>query len=216
MSISYFNKLSDQWRTAWYDKAFSRQFLVIASGLILVIFALGYFLDQIETRPGVILTDPLLQQFKPINLTWLTFSLIYLSVIIALFTLVFEPRRLLTAIQAYILLAVLRMLSMYLIPLDPPQLLIPLKDPFVESLSNGTLTRDLFFSGHTSTLFLLYLTAGSAGLRVFFLVCTILVGIFVLVQHVHYTIDVLAAPFYTYACYRISVFANGKLLKQDD
>jgi hypothetical protein len=113
------------------------------------------------------------------------------------------------AMQAYILLASLRMLSMYLLPLDPPPLLIPLTDPFVESLSSGTLTRDLFFSGHTSTLFLLFLTASGRNLRRFFLFCTIMVAICVLIQHVHYTIDVVAAPFYSYASYRIVAILTG-------
>lgn len=215
MSIPHLNKLSDQWRTAWHDLTFRWQFIITASGLIGIIFVLGVFLNLIEKRPGAVLTDPLLHLFKPVDLTWLTFTLIYLSVIVALSTLIFEPQRLLIAIRTYIFLAGFRILSMYLIPLDPPQMLIPLTDPFVESMSSSTLTRDLFFSGHTSTLFLLYLTAGNAVLRVFFLVCTILVGIFVLVQHVHYTIDVLAAPFYSYACYRMSIYTDGKLLKQN-
>ena len=176
--------------------------------MILVIPGLSAFLDFIERRSGVILADPVLQLFTPVDVTWMTFLLIYLSVILAIIFLSREPRRLMVAMQAYIIMILMRMLSMYLIPLDPPPLLIPLADPFVESLSSGTLTRDLFFSGHTATLFLFYLTASHQLLRRIFLLFTILVGICVLIQHVHYTIDVVAAPFYSYTCYRLSVLIN--------
>lgn len=40
--------------------------------------------------------------------------------------------------------------------------------------------------------------------RMVFAIGTVLVGACVLLQHVHYTIDVVAAPFFTYAAYRIS------------
>ena len=173
-----------------------------------MITGLSGFLDFIERRSGVILTDPVLALFTPVDVTWMTFLVIYLSVILAIIFLSQEPRRLMVAMQAYILMILMRILSMYLVPLDPPPLLIPLADPFVESLSSGTLTRDLFFSGHTSTLFLFYLTAEGKLLRRMFLIFTLLVGFCVLIQHVHYTIDVIAAPFYSYTCYRLSMLIN--------
>ena len=35
-------------------------------------------------------------------------------------------------------------------------------------------------------------------------ICTVLVGIFVLLQHVHYSIDVFVAPFFAFIAYYIS------------
>jgi len=47
---------------------------------------------------------------------------------------------------------------MYSAPLDAPERLILLNDPFVQFIGSGeALTKDLFFSGHTATLFLLFL-----------------------------------------------------------
>jgi hypothetical protein len=37
------------------------------------------------------------------------------------------------------------------------------------------------------------------------LLSSILLGVLLLIQHVHYTIDVVAAPVFTYALYRISL-----------
>ena len=38
--------------------------------------------------------------------------------------------------------------------------------------------------------------------KTIFLISAIVVAVAVLLQHVHYTIDVFAAVFFTYACYR--------------
>jgi len=91
---------------------------------------------------------------------------------------------------------------MYLLPLEPPANMIILNDPLVEFFGTGqALTKDLFFSGHTATLFILFLVSEKKIIKTVFLISTIAVAIAVLLQHVHYSIDVLAAVFFTYACY---------------
>ena len=57
-------------------------------------------------------------------------------------------------------MVVVRMCAMYMLPLDPPVNMIILNDPLVEFFGTGqTLTKDLFFSGHTATLFILFLVS---------------------------------------------------------
>jgi hypothetical protein len=68
-----------------------------------------------------------------------------------------------------------------------------------------TLTRDLFFSGHTATLFVLSLAMPTARLRGVGFAVTAFIAAGVLAQHAHYTVDVVAAPFFAYASYRIAV-----------
>ena len=103
-------------------------------------------------------------------------------------------------------MVVVRIIAMYLLPLEPPQNMIMLNDPFVEFFGTGqTLTKDLFFSGHTATLFILFLVSEKKIIKTIFLVSTIIVAISVLLQHVHYTIDVFAAIFFTYACYKLII-----------
>ena len=204
----------ENWKSAWQNNIFRIHFILTVVLFIIIIVVYGPFLDYIETRPGIILSDPVLNLFSPLDVTWYTFSIIYLSVVVALVHLSWQPHQLLITFQAYSFIALARMASMYLIPLDPPPLLIPLEDPFVQSLSTGVLTRDLFFSGHTSTLLLLHLTSTGRKMKIFFLICTILVGILVLWQHVHYSIDVLAAPFYAYTCYKASSFFTTKFSKK--
>ena len=54
---------------------------------------------------------------------------------------------------------------MWATPLDPPPGMIVLEDPLVQLFGGASrpLTRDLFFSGHTSTMFLLFLAVPGAG-----------------------------------------------------
>lgn len=171
--------------------------------LLIVLWALTQFLNYVETRKGFVFDDPALSFFNAVDVTWATFALIYFSLIFALYYFSKRPNLLLLTFQVYGIMALLRIAAMYLVPLNPPQTMIPLTDPFVEFFGTGKLlTKDLFFSGHTATLFVLFLTAPAGRVKTLFLILTILVAAAVLVQHVHYTIDVFAAPFFAYAAYR--------------
>lgn len=189
-----------QWQDFLSDRDRRRELVLSLILLVLTLTALTRFLIFVEHRPGVVLDDPLLRLFQPIDLTWLTFSLIYGSVIGGILVLLPHPGRLTFALQLYLMMVLSRMLVMYLLPIDPPTHLILLRDPVVEFFGSGqTLTRDLFFSGHTSTLFILFLVAESRVQRLVFLLLTLVVATTLLLQHVHYTIDVVAAFFFCYA-----------------
>lgn len=184
-----------------------------------ILFSFTNFLNFVEERPGVVFTDPVLILFDPVDLTWLTFALIYISLLTAVVSFSLKPERLLFAFQLYTLMVCVRIAAMYLLPLEPPATLIVLNDPFVEFFGTGqTLTKDLFFSGHTATLFIFFLLEEKKFLKLIFLVCTISVAITVLLQHVHYTVDVFAAVFFTYTCYivlkQFKDFLNTRLKPQ--
>jgi len=188
------------------------EFIVTILLLAIILFIFPNFLAYVEGRQGVTLADPVLELFNPIDLTWLTFGLIYISLIVAIFSFATKPEILLLALQSYSLLVIFRMMVMYSAPLDAPEKLILLNDPFVQFFGSGeVLTKDLFFSGHTATLFLLFLVSDKKQLKIIFLISTILVGIAVLLQHVHYTIDVLAAPFFAYSSYKIAKIINERI-----
>lgn len=202
------------WLPYLLDKNFRTKFLITLTLLAIILISLANFLAYNEARPGFSFNDPLLAAFHPVDVTWLTFGLIYLGLIIALSFLIFNPDRMLIALQSYTLIAALRLITIYFLPLNAPIYIIPLKDPFVEYFGGGeTLLRDLFFSGHTATMFLFFLTAKSKKLKTVFLICTILIAALVLIQHVHYTIDVVAAPFFAYTSYRISRLINKRKKK---
>ena len=181
--------------------------------LAVILYIFPKFLIYVEERQGVTLTDPILELFNPIDLTWLTFGLIYISLIVAIYSFAAKPEVLLLALQSYSILVIFRMMVMYSAPLNAPEKLILLNDPFVQFFGSGeVLTKDLFFSGHTATLFLLFLISDKKYLKIIFLISSILVGIAVLLQHVHYTIDVLVAPFFAYSSYKIAAVINERIM----
>jgi membrane-associated phospholipid phosphatase len=160
-----------------------------------------------------VLNDPLLALFSPIDVTYFTFGILYLSLFTGLISLSRHPKSLILAMQAYSLLTLFRIAAMYVMPLDPPATMLPLADPLVELFGTGKLlTRDLFFSGHTSIMFILFLTAKDKILRMILLIGTISIALLVLVQHVHYTVDVLAALFFAWGAYSIIRKLNGETI----
>ena len=193
-------------RKACRQRDFLLQLAATALALVVSLLGLTHFLDAVERRPGAVLSDPVLALFPAIELTWLTFIMIYAGLVIALVVLLHHPDRLLLAAQVYVLMIVVRIVAMTLTPLDPPTGIIVLRDPFVEFFGTGqTLTRDLFFSGHTATLFLFSRVVPGRALRIFFLLATSVVGAAVILQHVHYAIDVFSALFFAYGCYHIAL-----------
>ena len=192
------------WKSFLKNKKNLTEFIITAIIVTAVIIAFSHFLHFVEQREGVVLNDPILNAFNPIDLTWLTFVLIYLSLIIFVVTTFNKPDKLLIAFQAYGLMLIFRTIAMYLTPFDAPEKILLLNDPFVQFFAKGDiLTKDLFFSGHTGTLFLVFLLAENKTLKSIFLILTILVGTAVLLQHVHYSVDVFVAPFVAYGAYRI-------------
>jgi hypothetical protein len=159
----------------------------------------------------VVLPDPVLALLPPRDLTWLTFGLIYAGIIVGVARLAAAPCRLVVTLQAYVVMVLFRIAAMAVTPLEAPPGMIPLHDPLVRLFGPGTLlTKDLFFSGHTSTLFLLALAVPGRRSRAFFLLCTAAVAVCVLVQHVHYTVDVLVAPFFAWASFRLALRLDPK------
>ncbi|GAA3920483.1 phosphatase PAP2-related protein [Hymenobacter algoricola] len=201
-----------RWPAAWARPAFRRRLLL--GGLLLLALAAwvpSYF-AYLQARPGVVLPDPLLAGLPAHDVSVPTFALIYLSIGATLGYLLRRPGLLLHSLWAYLLLHAFRTLTLWLLPLDPPAGLLLLHDPFVDRFLYGgptPITKDLFFSGHTATLFLLALSVRGRGKRGLLLAATVAVGGLVLVQHTHYTYDVLAAPFFA----GLSYWLAGRLVR---
>ncbi len=193
-------------RAAWGDGRFRRSAVLTAAGLLATALLFRGVLGFVEARPGGRLNDPVLAAFPPVEVSWTLFALIYGTVVLALIGLLGRPHRLLLTLQSYALLVLVRAATLLLTPLDPPATMIELRDPLVALYQQSAqpLTRDLFFSGHVSTAFLVFLTARSGQPKAFFLAATVAIGALLLAQHVHYTIDVAAAPFFALGSYRLA------------
>ena len=105
----------------------------------------------------------------------------------------------------YVVVLAVRVITLSLSPLEPPLGLVPLTDPGALFFYGGIeVTKDLFFSGHTATAFLIYLCLQERIEKAVALAAVIVLAVMLLIQHIHYTIDVLAAVPITYYCYQLS------------
>lgn len=108
----------------------------------------------------------------------------------------------------------MRMLAMFLVPLEPPEGCIDLQDPVVFIMGTGQkIVKDLFFSGHTATAFMLYQAAENKWLKIYFLFATITVGVSVILQKAHYTIDVFVGLIFSFASFQLIKLFHKKYFK---
>ena len=200
----------------WREYARRPRFIVETMLTVMLLALSVYFCAAVmhyaHTRPGVILDDPVQRLVGPVNLRWPVFLILWISLLLGMYHLVKTPEWLLLWLQAAAVVTLLRAVALYLVPLAPPPTIIPLADP-IATLRSGTgdlITKDLFFSGHTAILFLLFLVADTRWLRRFFFAGCVFVGVSVVVQHVHYCGDVFAAPFFAYGSWRLVLFIHTK------
>jgi len=211
------NNFINNWKNYFLTGSNKTEFVVTVIVLVTAVTALSRFLLFNESRTGAVLNDPVLNSFNAVSLNFVVFFAIYSSLVIGLIAFSFHPEQLMTAFQTYTLLILLRMLAMYVIPLEPPANTIDLQDPVVFLIGTGQkITKDLFFSGHTSTAFLLFQVAKNKFLKSYFLLATVTVGVSVILQKAHYTIDVLAGIIFSYASYQLIKSFRKTFLNKSD
>lgn len=189
----------------WKLLAFRKRFFFILATLLLVLVINPFFFNHIQHRNGIELNDWLLNFIPKYNVSLPILCISWSMVVLALLRAVQDPRFLIMFGWTYLLLAISRIISISLVPLDKPKGLINLYDPILNFFyGNQLITKDLFYSGHTATMFLIFLCLKNKYDKAYALFCTIAMAVLLLVQHVHYTIDVVAAPFFTYLLYILS------------
>ena len=160
-----FAQIKEKWTSAFHENDFRRQFYVIIPLLIFILVVAANYLSFNEDRPGFPIGDPILALFEAVDVTWFTFILVYGGILLAFVHLLNYPRALLLALLSYIICISARMISMYMLPLEAPEGIIPLVDPTIYFFGGGrTYLKDLFFSGHVSTMTLLFPTAQASSL----------------------------------------------------
>lgn len=178
---------------------------------VAVVAALPVVFERMLTRSGAIPYEPFLHYLPTKDLSTLIFGVLYAAILLAILVSLKDPVRLFRSVQAYIMLIALRMICMLLVPLEPPVDLVTLQDPFAQLFYPSVVPfeKDLFFSGHTATAFLLFLAVPGRYWRFLFLSVALFVAVAVLIQHVHWTVDVIAAPLAAWLTWR----ASGTTLK---
>ncbi|MBO0938483.1 hypothetical protein J2I47_18170 [Fibrella sp. HMF5335] len=196
---------SVSWRAAWKRPRFRRMAI---GGLLLVLALLSVwpaYLARIEARDGLQLNDVVLYSLPVYDASLAVFISLWSAALLLIYRVQRSPAIYLRFIWGYALLFITRIISIGLTPLDPPNGLIELRDPLSNYFYGATfITKDLFFSGHTASICLMAfcLTRPRDRWLVFF--GTAVVGVGVLLLRIHYTADVVAAPFFAYGVYRLA------------
>jgi hypothetical protein len=208
------NGFKERWSYAWQQTSFKKQFSIGIFLLISILAFFPFFFNHIEQRNGYVLNDFLVNAINPANVSIPVFTIIWLMALLTLIRCIQQPAIFLLFLWGFIFLSLSRIISITLVPLNPPIGLIELKDPITNSFYGSKfITKDLFYSGHTSTQFLMFLCLKKKFDKVLTLLSSICIGILVLVQHVHYTLDVVAAPILTYAVFMLAKYFTLGTLK---
>ena len=194
------------WANVWRERSFRAAMFAAGAMAVPLVFCLPLFFHHIGAKPGSMPPDLLLEAIGPYDVTWLTFTVLYGGIALGLFSARRDPHAVLRGLHAYAILQVLRMISMEVWTFEPPPDIIPLIDPVTAAFypEGQPFLKDLFFSGHTATLAVIVGLVRSGAMRWILIAATISVGALVIVQHVHWTIDVLAAPVFARVAWKAS------------
>jgi hypothetical protein len=190
-----------------------RDKLLIGSFIVAIILSsLPIFFSYIQKRQGVVLNDWVLAHLPAYDVSIIIFTIIWGMATLIFVRALYNPVIYINYVWTLIFINIARMLTITFTALDPPRGLIHLADPLTGVFyGHNVITRDLFFSGHTSTLVLIFLCLEKRNDKILGFISIIVVMVLLLVQHIHYTIDVIAAP---PIVYMIFVMVR-KLLKLD-
>ncbi len=205
--MNYFARMVQSSQASWMlaikNVAFRTKLIIGSFSVITILLLLRFFFQYIEGRSGYALNDFVLDAIYTRDVSIPVFAFIWSMVLLFVIRSISDPQLFLVYLYGFLFLTLFRIITLSFVPLNAPEHLIPLTDP----LSNyfyGTknyITKDLFFSGHTATVCLFFFCFQRKMDKIMALLCTIAVGFLVLIQHVHYTIDVVAAPLFSYFCF---------------
>jgi PAP2 superfamily C-terminal len=191
------------WKSLQNKPTYSIVFLIGLAFFISSLQLTIQYVPTFETREGFVPYDPFMTYLPAIDVSPYVFLILYGAIVIAFFYVIQHPKLLLLFFVTFGFMYWIRALCITLVPLNEPQLLIPLSDPFIEKLGiyQTFVKRDLFFSGHFASVFIPYLILREKPIGKFLLLASALIGILVMLQHIHYSYDVFGAVVFTYVSY---------------
>ena len=203
--------ISEVWSKAWCSRSFRNQFALSLLLLIGVCIHQFHFLREWQARPGIEINDLILDQLPPHNFSLPIFILEYSTMMMVFIFLLGKPDQLVKGFQMFALVLFARTVTVYFFPLDPPKDMIPLNDPMANIFLHTHdvfVSNVLFFSGHVSAITLLMLLVGNRYLKAFAFIAAITVGVLIMWQHVHYSLDVICAPVISYMVYKFILYIH--------
>jgi membrane-associated phospholipid phosphatase len=175
-------------------------------GFIADHFATLYALSYATRATSVYVGDLLLDNLPIINLNPIIVEGALWAMVLSILLVLWNPRKILFTLKVVALFIIIRafFISLTHIGIYPGQI-NPGPGYFDALYSYFNLETGYFFSGHTALPFLMALVFWENRMwRYAYLMLSVVFGISVLLAHVHYSIDVFAAPFMAYGIFEIT------------
>jgi hypothetical protein len=186
------------------------------TGITLIVLAISAFVftqflqtrEEWMNRWGMIIDDPF-YDFLPLQEhSSLIFSITYGSVLLYGSINFRNPSFASRAILSYSLILLFRIPTMLLVPLKVHPDLIFLQDPFLnELIYPSKIVNDLFFSGHIALICIFCLVSR---FKFIFVILAIVLAVLLLMQRVHYSMDVIGAIPFAWLAVRLSDLLHEK------
>jgi hypothetical protein len=203
--------IPEAWSRMFHGRSFRNQFFITLMVFVLVNMHNFHYLRLWQARHGVQINDVVLNQLPPHDFSSPIFFIEYGTLLLGVLFLLPFPDRFIKGLQMASIVIVARTMSIYFIALEPPRDMIPLNDPvatFFLHTKQVFVSKDLFFSGHIAILSLLCFVVLHKYVKAWTVLATITVGTLILWQHVHYSLDVFAAPFVSFAAYKFVLYIH--------
>ncbi len=207
MLKSYTSSFLQNWKESLSNPGYAPKLITAVAVFVSGALQFPTYFRNIQKRPGTNLNDIVLNNIPFIDVSTYIFAIIYGLLIYMLIRVLAKPQLFLLFALTFVIETVFRMTTIYFFPLNPPTNLVILHDTFAELLIYGDtepITKDLFFSGHTATMVMICLFVEGRRDKFASIFATIALAALLLIQHVHYTVDVIGALFFTYVSYLIA------------
>jgi hypothetical protein len=193
----------------WTDRR-----VLIHLGVSFVLFLISLFFTYaaaayVHSYTGYVVPDILLDNLPVINVGFIFFQGAALFILILCAIGVYEPKYIPFTLESTALFFFVRSVFMVMTHLSAPNVeyynYIEREHHISQILFTVSSGNDLFFSAHTGYPFLIALIFWKIKkLRLFFITCSLIGGVAVILGHLHYSIDVFSAFFITFGVFEMA------------
>ncbi len=197
--------ISDLFTRDWLASLLSA-FVLLGAAYVIEHFANMYAFAYSLRPTSNYVGDLILDNLPVINLNFLIVEGALVAIVLGIIFVLFNPRYILFTLKAVAVFIMIRALFMSLTHVGIyPEHINPGGGFFDAIYLYLNLQTGFFFSGHTGLPFLMALIFWQKRhARLFFLLLSLVGAVAVLFAHVHYSIDVFAAPFMAYGIFNIA------------
>lgn len=204
------SKFTQQYKLYFRNKKFLVSFFIALVLLVASVFVSYYAGLYATEKASNSVTDIILSNIPVFDVDAIfIYGPIVFWAIICLICL-FNPQKFPFILKSVALFVFVRAIFISLTHIGPFPTQAAMENGFIERFISGP-GGDLFFSAHTGLPFLMALVFWQEkNIRFLCLFASLFFGVIVLLGHMHYSIDVLAAFFITYTIYHIAVRIFGQ------